>query len=131
VTNLNADFIRVKSLEGELKLSQIKPQFGCSITTKEIVFQKPHHSYQIRLADIISMVPHQLKPKSVTLSPQSNMAEKIVASFGSNYYKIATDKVKIHHRQGNFEKGPTEFIVPLSQKMLDHVAKYSNLYIVT
>jgi hypothetical protein len=129
---VNTDFIRVKSLEGELKLSQIKSRFGCSITTKEIIFQKPHHSYQIQLKDIISMVPHQLEAKSMVITPSSQGGEEnIVTSFGSNYYKISTDKMKVYNRSGVHEKGQTEFIVPLSEKMLNHIALYSNLIVIS
>ncbi|RXT05862.1 hypothetical protein [Ammoniphilus sp. CFH 90114] len=124
---MNTDFIRVKSLEGELKLSQMKSQFGCSITTKELIFLKPHHSYQIQLADIISMIPHQLHGKPLTFSPQASKEEKVVASFGNNYYKISVEKVKIYNRSGTFERGKMDFIVPLSQKMLEHVAQYSSM----
>ena len=128
---MNTDFIRVKSLEGELKLSQIKNQFGCSITTKELVFLKPHHSYQIQLNDIISMVPHQVDSKPITFFPQAGKQEKVVASFGNNYYKVSVDKVKIYNRSGTFERGKMDFIVPLNQKMLEHVAQYSNLMLFT
>ncbi len=124
---MNHDFIRVKALEGELKLSQVKSRFSTSITTKEIIFQKPHHSYQIRLSDIISMIPHHLDTRPVSLPSLSFSGEKVVASFGSDYYKVSVDKVKIYNRQGIFEKGKTDFIVPLSKKMLEHVAQYSNL----
>lgn len=124
---MSSDFIRVKSLEGELKLSQIRSRFGCSITTKEIIFQKPHHSYVIQLTDIISMVPHRLHSKDITLATHAPLQEPVVTSFERNYYKISADKVKLYNRSGTYEKGKTEFIVPLSQKMLEHVATYSGL----
>ncbi len=127
---MNNDFIRVKSLEGELKLSQIKSQFGCSITTKELVFLKPHHSYQIQLQDIISMIPHQVETRPVAFSTHAPKEEQVVASFGSNYYKISVDRVKIYNRSGIHERGKMDFIVPLSKKMLEHVAQYSNLIMV-
>jgi len=128
---MSADFIRVKALEGELKLSQIKSRFGCSITTKELIFQKPHHSYQIQLADIISMVPHKLNSKDITFATHAPLHEPVVASFEKDYYKISVVKVKIYNRSGTHEKGKTEFIVPLSQKMLEYVATYSNLTVVS
>ncbi|MBP1933956.1 hypothetical protein [Ammoniphilus resinae] len=127
---MNRDFIRIKALEGELKLSQIKTRYGCSITTKELIFQKPHHSYHIRLADIISIIPYELEPGKMVFSPQSNIEEKVTASFGSSYYKVTTETTRIYNRSGVFEKGRTDFIIPLSEKMLEHIAQYSNLIVV-
>jgi hypothetical protein len=128
---VNRDFIRVKSLEGELKLSQIKWRFGCSVTTKELIFQKPHHSYQIQLADIISIIPHEIEKKDITFAthPTGNV-EHVATTFGSSYYKISADRVKLYNRNGIFEKGHTDFIIPLSKKILDHIALYSKLVVV-
>ena len=128
---MSTNFIRVKALEGELKLSQIKSRFGCSITTKELVFQKPHHSYQIQLTDIISMVPHKLNSRDIAFATHAPIQEPVVTSFERDYYKIPVDKVKVYNRSGTLEKGKTEFIVPLSKKMLEYVALYSNLTVVS
>ncbi len=72
---MHNDFIQVKALEGELKLSQKKTRFGCTVTTKEMVFQKPHHSYQIILNDIISISLMKLKVE-VSLFRQSILEMK-------------------------------------------------------
>ncbi|HJV45928.1 MAG TPA: hypothetical protein VJ824_09440 [Bacillota bacterium] len=129
---MNKDFIRVKALEGELKLSQIKSRFGCSVTTKELIFQKPHHSYQIQLIDIISIIPHEIESKDLIFSPQhSGNTEKVTTSFSSKYFKVSVEKVKVYNRNGIFEKGNTDFIIPLSHKVLDYVAQYSGLLLVT
>ncbi|RKD21671.1 hypothetical protein BEP19_13610 [Ammoniphilus oxalaticus] len=124
---MSSDFIRVKALEGELKLSQVKSRFGCSITTKELVFQKPHQSYQIQLSDIISMKPHHLEARDIAFAVHTPRQEPVIATFEKNYYLISAEKVTIYNRNGVFEKGQTQVIAPLSQKILEHIACYSNL----
>jgi hypothetical protein len=127
---MNRDYIPVKMLEGELKLSQVKRGFRCSITTKEIIFQKPHHSYQIQLADIISMVPYNLESKPISFSLSTTQDEQVIATFGKDYYKISAEKIKVFNRQGVHEKGQTEIIVALNSRFLEQVALYSNMTIV-
>jgi hypothetical protein len=127
---MNRDYIPVKALEGELKLSQVKRGFRCSITTKEMVFQKPHHSYQIQLADIISMVPYSIESKPISFSLSTTQDERVIATFGSEYYKISAEKIKVFNRQGIQEKGQTELIVALNPRFLEQVALYSNMTIV-
>ncbi|GAB7389080.1 hypothetical protein BSNK01_29180 [Bacillaceae bacterium] len=124
---LNNDFIKVKQLEGELKLSQVKPGLGCTITTKEIVFQKPHRSYHFLLEDIIRIIPLEIGTSSYTFR---TAGEKVTASFGSSYYKITVEKAKIYNRSGIHERGEMEFIVPLTDKFLKYVSQYSSLVVI-
>lgn len=120
----------MNALAGELKLSQTRKRFGCSITTKELIFQKPHLSYQILLSDIVSIVPHKLKPRQIGFAVHVPAQEPIIASFEKNYYRIDAEKVTIHNRNGVFERGSTQLIVPLNQKMLKYIAEYSDLVVI-
>lgn len=121
---MNSDFIRLKHLEGELKLSQMNKSLGCSVTTKELVFFKPHMTYHLFLHDIVSMVPIKLDSAPISFRHQS---ETIRASFGTDYYKLVVKWVRVISRTGIAEKENMEFIVPLSSKMLSYISQYSGL----
>lgn len=122
---MNHDFISVKPLTGELKLSQKKSGLGVSITTKEIILQRPHTSYHILFKDIISIVPIRTIPRNVTF--EIDMNTSVRTSFGSNYYKISTSQASVYNRKGRSERGETEFIVPLSDAFMNYFANLSGL----
>lgn len=124
---MNSDFIRLKNLEGELKLTQMNKSLGCSVTSKELVFQKPHMTYHLFLHDIISMVPISLDKRNITFR---NQAEMIQTSFGGDYYKISVKWVRMVTRSGVTEREDAEFIVPLSAKMLQYISMYSGLVVI-
>ncbi len=121
---MNNDFIRVKSLEGELKLSQVKKSFGCSVTTKEVIFQKPYHSYHIKFEDIIGIIPANVFGQKVAIQ---DSGEKIFSNSCSDYFKISASKIKIYNTHGIFERGHTDVVVPLTSKFLEYVQRYSTL----
>ncbi|WP_286887399.1 hypothetical protein, partial [Aneurinibacillus sp. UBA3580] len=128
--NMNQDFIKIKDMEGTLLLSHTNGNLSCKVTTKEIILQRPHYTYQILFENIISMVPHTLKDRHILLPTPGNEHEKVSTRFASSYYKIRTGHVRIHNRSGIHEKGETDFIVPLSELFLDYFARYSNLTVV-
>ncbi|WP_139491416.1 hypothetical protein [Brevibacillus dissolubilis] len=124
---MNSDFIRLKNLEGELKLTQMTRSLGTSVTSKELVFQKPHMTYHLFLQDIISMIPTKIESPVMTMKHSS---EWLRTEFASDYYKIAVKWVRIVTRSGVVERENTEFIVPLSDKMLNYIRTYSGLMII-
>ncbi|MBN6188188.1 hypothetical protein JQN58_15035 [Aneurinibacillus sp. BA2021] len=124
------DFIKVKDTEGTLLLSHKNGKLGCDVTTKEIILQRPHCTYQILFDHIISMVPHTLKTKHVMMPTLGNTEEQVSTRFASAYYKIRTQHVRIYNRSGIYEKGETDFIVPLHDLFLDYFARYSKLTVV-
>ncbi|MFY0542627.1 hypothetical protein [Brevibacillus sp. H7] len=125
---MNSDFIRLKNLEGELKLTQMNKNLGCSVTSKELVFQKPHTTYHLFLRDIVSMVPIKLDSAPAMFRHQS---ETIRSAFGSDYYKLVVKWARIVTRSGIVERENMEFIVPLSRKMLQYIAQYSGLVVIS
>jgi hypothetical protein len=127
---MSQDFIRVKDMEGTLLLSHKNGNLGCTVTTKEIIFQRPHCSYHILFKDIISMIPHSLNTKRMTFMTSNNPTEKVKTQFSSNYYKIVADKVRVYRRSGIYENGETDFIVPLHKLFLNYFAKYADLTVV-
>lgn len=124
---MNTDFIRLKNMEGELKFTQMNNSYGFSVTTKELVFFKPHLTYHLFLHDIVSMVPIKLDASPITFRHQS---ETVHATFGSDYYKITVKWARIVSRSGIVEKENMEFIVPLSTKMLAYISDYSGLVVI-
>ncbi len=124
---MNTDFIRLKNMEGELKFTQMNNSYGFSVTTKELVFFKPHITYHLFLQDIISMIPMKLDTSPVTFRHQS---QTVHASFGSDYYKLTAKWARIVSRSGIVEKENMEFIVPLSTKMLTYISEYSGLVVI-
>lgn len=121
------DFIKVTSLEGELKLSQIKKELKRTVTTKEIILQKPHHSYHIKLTDIFSVVPLNLDTRKI---PMHFSGEKVLVTFSPDLYKISANKMRIFNRQGITERGQTEVIVPLTKKFLAYMVEYGGLTVI-
>ncbi|MED1953286.1 hypothetical protein [Brevibacillus centrosporus] len=121
---MNSDFIRLKNMEGELKFSQMNTSLGCSVTSKELVFFKPHTTYHLFLHDIVSMVPVKLDTAPVSFRYQS---ETIHSTFGSDYYKLVVKWARVISRSGIVERESMEFIVPLSSKLLAYISQYSGL----
>lgn len=124
---MNTDFIRLRNMEGELKFTQMNNSYGFSVTTKELVFFKPHITYHLFLQDIISMIPMKLDTSPVTFRHQS---QTVHPSFGSDYYKLTAKWARIVSRSGIVEKENMEFIVPLSTKMLTYISEYSGLVVI-
>ncbi|MGZ0050395.1 hypothetical protein [Brevibacillus gelatini] len=124
---MNSDFIRLKNMEGELKFTQMNNSYGFSVTTKELVFFKPHLTYHLFLHDIVSMVPHTLDKTPISFHTKR---EAVHTTFGSHYYKISVKWARIVSRSGIVEKEDMEFIVPLSSKMLAYITQYSGLFVI-
>lgn len=124
---MNNDFIRLKNLEGELKLTQMNRSLGTSVTSKELVFLKPHMTYHLFLEDIVSLIPFSLDTQVLKLRHKH---ELIRTEFGSNYYKLTVKWARIVSRSGISERENMEFIVPLSDKMLHYIGQYSGLTVI-
>ncbi|GED69146.1 hypothetical protein BRE01_28480 [Brevibacillus reuszeri] len=124
---MNSNFIRLKNMEGELKFTQMNNNLGCTVTSKELIFFKPHMTYHLFLHDIVSMVPVTLGAAPISFRQQS---ETIQASFGSDYYKLNVKWGRVISRSGIVEKENMEFIVPLSAKVLSYISQYSGLVVI-
>jgi len=122
---MNQDFIRVKQLYGELVLSQKKRSLGISVTTKEVFFQKPHHTYHILFENIISIIPFELKKNQATIRISDEL--EVHSTFSHNLYKITTSEMFVLNRNGRFLQQETELILPLSKAFLEKVSEYSDL----
>jgi len=123
------DFLRIQSLEGELKLSHKKRDFGLTVSTKELVYQKPHVNYIIRLENIVTMTPFEEEAtpgrrrgwKGVPTYELSGLA------IGKDHYRIYATSAVMHSRSGLYTLGPTEFILPIAPEMLRAIGRYGQL----
>ncbi len=123
------DFIQIKSLDGELKISHKKHDFGVSISTKELVFQKPHVNYHIKLENIVSIVPFQTTgSKWFTFVHQRSSGNEVThVDPGLQHYKFYVREAIVHNRSGMFHIGPMEIILPVFYDLLQAIAEYGGL----
>jgi hypothetical protein len=126
---MNQDFIKIKHLHGELVLSHKKDGIGISVTTKEMFFQKPHHTYHILFEDILSIVPYPLKQKQTKISISDEL--QVHSSFNHHLYRVTTSELIVINRNGRFVRQGAELILPLSHCFLEKVDQYSDLTLVS
>ncbi|WP_309118376.1 hypothetical protein [Paenibacillus sp.] len=122
-------FMQIKSLEGELKLSHKKRDFGITVSTKELVYQKPHVNYVIRLDAIVTITPFEEAG-----SPGARRGWKGIPTYelsglaiGKDHYRIYAREAVMHSRSGIYTLGATEFILPMAPDLLRAVAMYGQL----
>lgn len=134
---MNHDFIQIKSLEGELKLAHKKRDFGITVSTKELVYQKPHVNYIIKLSDIVTITPYAPEaggdarrgrrgtPASEWRGASASELNALVTS--AHHHRIYVKAATMHSRSGIFPLGATEFILPIVPDMLRAIARYAEL----
>jgi hypothetical protein len=120
--------MQIKSLEGELKLSHKKKDFGLTVSTKELVYQKPHVNYIIRLEDILSILPYESVGRPVRFIARRHANHEITnMGIGRDHYRISTNGATMHSRSGLFRLGPMEFVLPVRPELLQYIALYGQL----
>ncbi|WP_261306093.1 hypothetical protein [Paenibacillus andongensis] len=123
---MNSDFIPIKSLEGDLKMSHKKRDFGLTVSSKELILHKPHINYYFKLEHIISILPYDKSAlKAVTfVNLRSANQEFTHVAPGSDYFRIYVQAATVHNRSGLFEIGPTDIIIPIHPSMLKVISEY-------
>lgn len=126
---MNEDFIQIKSLEGELKISHKKRSFGLTVSTKELVYQKPHANYFIKLEDIVSITPCE-KPvgRQGMEYHRASGSETVNWEAGMPHYRIYVKEAVLHNRSGIMRLGIAQFILPVHPELLTAISKYSGLH---
>jgi len=126
---LNENFIKIKSMEGDLKLSHKKRDFGITVSTKEVVYQKPHANYHLKLDDIVSIVPFDTGSlKNVAFNHRKRQGNELMnLSTGMQHYKIDVRNAMIHNRSGIYQIGSVQFILPIHHDLLMAISKYGGL----
>jgi hypothetical protein len=124
-----SDFIEVKSMQGELLVSQKQNQLGCTLTTKELIFQKPHATYQILLTDTLGLIPFTLKKPTTRWEALGDFLHP--PRFSQQYYRISASRVRIINRSGSHERGPTDLLVPLNDRFIRHMQQLSDFAVIS
>ncbi|MCU6797870.1 MULTISPECIES: hypothetical protein [Paenibacillus] len=126
---MNNDFIQIKSLQGDLKISHKKSDFGITVSTEELVYQKPHVNYYFKLAHITSIVPFDTsESKKITFhNRRSSGSEIITMSQGIPHYRFHVSQAYVHNRSGIFQLGNAQFILPIVNDLLKAISKYAGL----
>lgn len=122
---MNPDFIKLKPLEGELKLSHKKRQFGITVSTKELVLHKPHVNYYLLLDDIVSITPFEaegLRQMRLVNKLQSQR-EVVQAGDGTPHYNVYVKSATIHNRSGLFALGAMSFVIPIRHELIKAIGK--------
>lgn len=126
---MNYNFIKIKSLDGELKISHKKSDFGITVSTKELVYQKPHVNYHIPLDQITSIMPYESSGGKVIAFHNKRAAgdEIINMSSGVAHYRVHVQSATLHNRSGIFAMGAAQFILPIHHDLLMAISKYGGL----
>jgi hypothetical protein len=126
---MNEHFIQIKSLQGDLKISHKKSGFGITVSTEELVYQKPHANYYIKLENIISIVPFDTSDvKAMSFhNRRSSGSEIINMSYGIPHYRFYVHHAALHNRSGIFQLGNAQFILPILNDLLTVISKYAGL----
>lgn len=118
------NFIPVKRMIGHLIISQKRNHWASTLTTKELIFQKPHLSYHILLTDVIGIIPCDMKGIHPHLAHDFSLS---TPKNPANYYKISINKLFVINRNGIFTNGATDLIVPLNKRFLQYIQKHTNM----
>ncbi|MFS0727974.1 hypothetical protein [Paenibacillus sp. 1P07SE] len=126
---MHPDFIQLRSLEGELKLSQKKSNYGVTVSTRELVFHKPHVNYHIKLADIISITPFEAQTGRLFAhkNKREDRAEYISTTPDTDQYRLYVSAATVHNRSGLKTLGAMQFVFPLHKRLMEVIARYSGL----
>ncbi|KZE80151.1 hypothetical protein [Paenibacillus elgii] len=124
------EFIKIKGLEGDLKISHKKRDFGLTVSTKELVFQKPHANYHIKLEDIISILPYEppygARPITFQKSGASG-SETVSMQSGMPHYRLYVKEATVHNRSGIFRLDGVQFVLPILRDLLLAISQYGGL----
>lgn len=127
---MNRDFIQLRGLEGELKVSQKKREYGLTVSTREIVFHKPHVNYVIRYDDIVSITPFRPEGRRTRVSVRhssGSAVEYATPRADADQYRLFASRVTVHNRGGRSETGAMQFVLPIPPKLMAVIAEYSGL----
>jgi hypothetical protein len=127
---VNRDFIQLRALEGELKVSQKKREYGLTVSTREIVFHKPHVNYVIRYDDIVSIMPFRAEGRRTRVSvrnPSGSAVEYATPRADADQYRLYASRVTVHNRSGLRVMGAMQFVLPIPPKLMAVIAEFSGL----
>lgn len=127
---MHPDFIQLKTIEGELKLSRKTYEYGLTVSTKEFVYHKPHVNYHIKLANIVSIVPFEgTMSRPVSIENSRPGAVEYIHAFpvSTRQFRVFVSSAEMHNRSGRFPTGAMEFVLPIDQGMMKIIGEYSGM----
>lgn len=128
---MNRDFIPIQSLQGELKISHKLRNLGLTVSTEEIVIQKPHVNYHILLDHIVSIVPYESEIRDYRYVNRRHNNEEITRrEAGLNMFKVYVTTSTMHNRSGIFSLRQMDFILPIHKEILAAIGRYSELKVI-
>jgi hypothetical protein len=123
------DFIALKNILGELVLCHKQHLLGTSITTKEIFFQKPHHTYHILFEHILSITPYEEKHPQASYEISRSLYVDPINQ--KKLFKIAASEILLINRKGKYLQHNIDMIIPLSDTILSKLKQHSGLIMLT
>ena len=116
-------------MAGDLKLSHKKNDCGMTVSTQEFILQKPHLNYHFMLKHIVSIVPYEIPGKRSFSLVRDGRSGSEVTKFdmGAVHYKFYVSEAVMHNRSGVHRMGPTQFVMPILDELLQAIVKYSGL----
>lgn len=113
-------FIPIKQFAGDLIISQRRYELRSTLTTKELIFQKPHITYYIWIDLILGIVPYQpATNKKILLDNNPIYSHK-------KLFKISCQKVNIITRSGLNIHHNAEIVIPIHQRLLAYLTRSSD-----
>jgi hypothetical protein len=128
-STVNRDFIAIHSMEGEIKLSHKKNSYGLTVTSKELIIQKPHMNYYLKLQDIQSILPvdpYGSKPIR-TIRDWTEASELVSVAPGTRHYRLMLRSAVMHNRSGLRQLQECDFILPIMDGMLHSIGIWAGL----
>lgn len=118
-------FVRVRDIAGEVKFCHVLRDVRTTVTTEELVIQRPHLSFRIPLANIVSLVPYT--PGMALTSSASPLPLPAAIPFAGSPYRITVTGMTVYTRSGKRDWSRADLVVPLSRVLLEQLARYSRL----
>jgi hypothetical protein len=119
-----SSFIPIKRLAGQLILSQRHNHWGATLTTKELIFQRPHLSYHIFLDDILGLVPY---PLPTNQRGTHSVVGWLEPNRHRDFYKLSVARLHLVNRQGAFTQDTADLIIPLNSRFIHFLSQVTNL----
>lgn len=126
---MQSDFIAIKNLEGELKMTHKKNDFGLTVTDKEFVYQKPHMNVHVKLEDIVSIVPYETpEPVRIKFVNKQDVRNEITRSSSAiPCYRLYVRQALMHNRSGITTLNAAQVVMPILKDLLQTISKHSGL----
>lgn len=125
---MSADFIAIKHLQGELKISHKKGDFGLTVTDREFVLQRPHLNIHVQLEDIVSIMPAEAADANSRMRFASKRGghEEVVRTVSSlAHYRIHVRQAHMHNRSGIMTLNGLQLVIPVLDDLLEVMVAHS------